>query len=260
MKKALLLFLTGFLIQFGVAQTASNFNCNDCSSINHDLFTELDAGKVIVIAWVMPCSNCISGALSGYSAVQSFSNSNPGQVLFYLADDVANTSCATLQSWANTNSMPNAVVFSNAAVSMGAYGAAGMPKVIVVGGNSHTVYYNVNGSGSINTAGVQTAINNALAANATAIKENDNVFSSLSIYPNPNNSSSTIFLKLSKETKIKVEVLNQLGQKVLEAYNGNLPQGENTLKINTADLNNGNYFINITDGESSKKVKMIILR
>jgi hypothetical protein len=260
MKKAILLFLIGVTAQFGIAQTASNFNCADCSSNNHDLFTELNSNKVIVIAWVMPCVNCISGALSAFTAVQSYSASNPGQVRFYLSDDVGNTTCPTLQSWASTNGMTPDAIFSNALVSMTPYGVAGMPKVIVVGGNSHTVYYNTNGSGNINTAGVQGGINNALSAIAAGIKENNGVFSSLGVYPNPTNSSASVSLKLSKESKVKIEVENLFGQKMLEVYNGDLSQGDNSIKINTSELANGNYFISCSDGNTTKKIKFIVVR
>ena len=55
MKKLLLasslLLLSGF-IAFG--QTAVNFTGNDCAGTSHTLFTELDAGKVIVVTFVMP--------------------------------------------------------------------------------------------------------------------------------------------------------------------------------------------------------------
>src|SRR3990170_3524731 len=84
---------------FTNAQTATNFNCNDCNAVNHDLFTELNSGKVIVLCWVMPCGACSAPAQSAHNIVQSYSVSNPGQVLFYLCDDFGTTSCPTMNSW-----------------------------------------------------------------------------------------------------------------------------------------------------------------
>jgi len=190
MKKLLLLLLTVLSAQFGHTQTASNFTCNDCAGSNHDLFTELNSGKIIVIAWVMPCAAWISGELAGYSAVQSF----PGQAYFYLADDFANSSCATITSWANNNGMTSCnAIFSNTAVSMTPYGTAGMPKVVVLGGSNHTVYYNQNDA-SITQSGIQNAISAAVSANG--IKENSEFFSGLKVYPNPTNHSSNLTLSL----------------------------------------------------------------
>ena len=257
MKKQLLSIMAGLLSLASFSQTASNFNCNDCASNNHDLFTELNAGKVVVIVWVMPCSACISGALAAYTEVQNF----PTQAVFYLSDDVANTSCTTLSSWATTNGMSTAdAKFSNSAVSMTPYGVAGMPKVVVLAGANHTVYYNQNGS-AITSSGINSAITAAIAANANGVKENKNNFLiSANVYPNPTNTSADIKLNTTKESKVKIEVFNLLGEKVLDVFNGNLIIGENTIKINTSELTNGNYFINLTDGESAMKLKLVVLR
>ena len=253
MKKVILL-IAFFISSLGFSQTAPNFTCNDCSSNSHDLYTECNNGQVIVIAWVMPCGACISGALAGYTAVQSY----PGQAKFYLADDVGNTSCTSMGSWATTNGMTSCdAIFSNAAVSQNGYGTSGMPKVVVVGGANHTIYYNQNGS-AITQSGVQNAIAAAITANS--IKKNANIFSSLNVFPNPSNSFSVLSLNLTKESKVKVEVQNSLGQKLIEVFNGNLPQGENSLRINTGELSNGNYFISCSDAEVTKKVKLVVLR
>jgi len=258
MKRKLFICLAALSFTFANAQTtATNFNCNDCSSTNHDLFTELNSGKVIVIAWVMPCSSCISGALAGYTAAQN----HPGQAYFYLADDYGTTSCSTMSSWANTNGMSSCnAIFSNSVVKMSDYGSAGMPKVVVLGGPNHTVYYNQNNS-AISQSGIEAAINQALADIAAGVNENKGNSSTVDIYPNPSNTSlSTLSIKLTKESKVKVEIQNLLGQKVSEVYNGNLSQGENDIKLNTSELPNGNYFVTCSDGETTKKIKLIISR
>lgn len=261
MKKTILILsvLMGSLLSFG--QTATNFNCNDCASVNHDLFTELNAGKVVVICWVMPCSACIAGALSAQSACNSFSTSNPGKVMFYCVDDYANTTCATLSNWCTTNGITNAnAKFSNVAIDMANYGAAGMPKVVVLGSTNHTIFYNMSNA-AITTSGIQTAITNALGAIAAGVNEVGNsVFTETSIYPNPSNASSKLVFNLAKDSKVKVEILNQLGQKVAEVFNSDLQKGENSMTINTSELSSGNYFINISDGELSKKLKFVVVR
>ena len=50
---------------------------------------EQDAGKVVVIAWPMPCGSCIAPCLSAYTEVQNYTSSYPGRVLYYLVDDYA---------------------------------------------------------------------------------------------------------------------------------------------------------------------------
>ena len=61
MKKTLLTAISGLFTILGFAQTtATDFTANDCGGTSHTLFTELNAGNVIVITWVMPCSSCIT--------------------------------------------------------------------------------------------------------------------------------------------------------------------------------------------------------
>ena len=53
--KGTLLILTTILASFGAfSQTATDFTCNDCAGSSHNLFSELDGGKVVVLVWVMP--------------------------------------------------------------------------------------------------------------------------------------------------------------------------------------------------------------
>lgn len=261
--KNLTFLILALLMSLSVSsQTATNFNCNDCASVNHDLFTELNAGKVVVICWVMPCGSCVGGALAAQAACQSFSTSNPGQVYYYCVDDVANTNCTTLSNWCSSNGVTNTTAkFSNSAINMTNYGTAGMPKVVVIGGGtSHTVYYNQNNN-TVSQSGVQGAINNALSAITTDVKEIENSdFVSANIYPNPSNLSCSLSFNLVKESKVKIEIQNVLGQKISDAFSGDLKKGENTLTINTSELSNGNYFINISNDGTSKKIKMIVAK
>jgi len=259
MKKTLLILIIALMsINFIFAQTAKNFNCSDCSGTNHDLFTELNSGKIIVITWVMPCGSCISGGLAAQVAAQSFSVSYTGQVVTYIADDNANTSCTTLSSWCTTNGINPDAKFSNSAVNMTGYGTAGMPKVVVLGGTSHTVYYNQNNN-AVTQSGIQNAINSAIAANATGINDIENGnFGSANVFPNPASTSCSLSFNLTKKSTIKIEIQNLLGQKISEVFSGDLKNGENSININTNELSNGNYLIHISDGNSSKKLNMII--
>ncbi|HEY4800620.1 MAG TPA: hypothetical protein VII99_16190, partial [Bacteroidia bacterium] len=137
MKKYLLSFsliLASRFLSFG--QTAVDFTVNDCAGNSHHLFSELDAGNVIVITWVMPCSACIPIASTAATTVQGYASSNPGRVKFYLSDDYADTPCPTLTSWASTNSIATNASFSDATISMADYGGTGgsMQKTVVLGG------------------------------------------------------------------------------------------------------------------------------
>jgi hypothetical protein len=256
MKRLIFVSVFALMFSFSFAQTAVNFNCNDCTGANHDLFTELDEGKVIVICWVMPCSACVGPSLTTSNVVRSFATTHPDKVHMYLVDDYANTNCNSINSWANSNGILPSAMFSNSAIKMEDYGSTGMPKVVVVGDVNHAVFYNANNS--VNASALQTAINSALDATITGIPEDSGTFSNVGFFPNPSNTSSTIVFSLEKPSEVKVEIHDQLGREVSEMSFTSLPQGENKIDINTADLSNGVYFIKLTEGTRSRMIKVAV--
>jgi hypothetical protein len=255
MKKLLLVsVLCSGVFAASAQSTATNFTVNDCNATSHDLFTELDAGKVIVLCWVMPCGSCSGPAGTTYNMVQNYQSSNPGRVFFYLCDDVGNTSCATLTSWANTNNMPNSTIFSNAAISMSDYGSSGMPKIVVLGGNTHEVFYNANNS--VNSTLLQNAIDSALVA--TGVPVTGSPVTSLSVSPNPAGNSTVISYSLESASDVTIDVYNMLGEKVMTVYSGNATQGEHQQALNTEMLAKGRYIIRMRVGNIEKTAALAV--
>ncbi len=240
-----------------IAQTtATDFTVNDCVGNSHHLFGELDAGKVIVIDWVMPCASCIAPSIAAYNAVQSYAASHPGQVLFYLADDVANTTCATLTSWGNTNGLTNAVKFSNAAISMNDYGTAGMPKIVVLGGANHTIFYNQNSG--VTTSNVQAAIDAALLV--AGINEDKNATKIFNVFPNPTVDKLGFEYYVSEKKNIKIQICDIYGKIIIEEIpeNGSIVAGVNKREINIENLDSGIYFLQIKTDTGYKVKKFVV--
>ena len=257
MKKTLLTALVGLIVQFGFSQTtATDFTVNDCATASHTLFTELDAGKVIVMTWVMPCGACISVAGTVSSTVQGYSSSNPGRVKFYLVDDYANTTCSTLNSWASTNSIATDASFSNAAINMNDYGQTGMQMTVVLGGANHTVFFNQ--TGAVTAGALQTAINNALAA--TGISENSNAIMSMNLFPNPSVNDAKISYTLKSSANVSIEVLNILGEKINSISLGTQAAGKQEYQINVESLTEGIYFIKLNAGEVVETSKLTVTK
>lgn len=256
MKKIFFLLLAGFTFTNGSSQTtATNFTGNDCAGNPHDFFAELDAGKVIVLDWVMPCATCIGPSISAYNIAQGYQSSHPGRVLFYMVDDYANTSCSSLNGWATTNSMPNSVRFVNAAIDMLDYGSTGMPKIVVLGGTSHTIFYNANNS--INTSTLTSAINSALAA-TTGIGENDNNIGSVALFPNPADSKTWISYSLTNNSDVKADIYNLVGEKITSVSYGKQSTGPNTISIDCSELSSGTYFVKLIAGTAEKTIKLSV--
>ena len=249
-----------FLITTSVfSQTAAtDFTCNDCSGNSHTLFSELNAGKVIVMCWVMPCATCIPPASTDASVVQGYASSNPGMVKFYLVDDYANTTCTSLNSWASTNGITYDASFSNAAISMSNYGSAGMPKTVVLGGGTcHTIYYNQNGS--VSSSALQAAINNALTA-CTAIGENPILDLSFQASPNPATRNVTVRYELEQASTVSLEIMNLLGENMFSMNIGNEIPGKQEHTINLEGFTAGFYFIKLQAGPASLTRKITIIR
>jgi hypothetical protein len=251
MKKILLAILT-FSISLLYSQTAVNFNVNDCAGTNHDLFNEMNSGKVVVLAWVMPCSSCIGPVLSAQTEIQNHLSANPGKILFYIIDDFGNTTCASLNNWCNTNGITNSNArFSTASINETDYGTTGMPKIVIAAGTNHQVFFNQNNV--LTVSNFNAAMSNALvAANAAGIKENPQIISAAKISPNPASFSFSLTYHAAESKDMIIELYNAIGQKS-KIVNSKSVTGENTIKIETSDLANGTYIVKI-NGESSTKL------
>ena len=245
--KKIIMIITAILTTLGFAYaqtTATDFTTNDCNGISHTLFDELDNDKVIVIAWVMPCTPCATYAGYASDAVQSFATSHPGRVKYYLADDFANNTCSYLTGWAANYNITTDAVFSDALLNMTDYGTNGMPKVVVIGKNTHTIYYNENDN-KTTQIGVENAITLALTPLAGVDEQAENNLN-LTAYPNP--TTGIINLEYNSKKPVHFDVINMLGENVFS-------QKTNNTKNTTIDISNlkkGLYFLQmITDSKTT---------
>ena len=259
MKKILII---STLIYFSVGiifaqTTATDFTTNDCNGVSHNLFNELDAGNIIVIGWVMPCGPCATYTLPAYSAVQSFNLSHPGKVHFYLVDDYANTTCASLVNWGNSNNMPLNTTFSSSDISMSDYGTNGMPKVVVLGGSDHTIYFNKNDN-TINFIDVQTAINDALSTSLEVQQYGVSEFG-ITSYPNPVDNVLNVSYTRKPSSIIDFTIIDVLGKIVL-SIEEDLPfEIEKPIRsIDVSTLNNGNYFLRISSESVVESISFVV--
>jgi hypothetical protein len=240
----------------GMAQTATDFTANDCVGNSHHLFAELDAGKIIVISFVMPCGSCIAPTLAADAAVQSYASSNPGQVLFYVAHYTGSgNSCSTITGWESTNSITQDATFYTAAFVRSQYSSVStMNRIVVLGGMNHAIYYNA-GSGVTQTT-VQNAISAALAT--TGVAENNFTNSDLSVSPNPVAGDAKVNYTLSKSMDVSIDVINILGENVKTIKLERQTIGKQEAQIDLEPLNNGVYFIRLNAGKESGIVKFIV--
>lgn len=248
----LLLFFLLFFVGSNMAQTnATDFITTDCDGNSHHLFSELDNGKVIVIAWVMPCPPCATHAVNAYNSVISFESSHPDRVKYYLVDDFANTTCQALNNWANSYNIDNCIMFSDPAISMTDYGQIGMPKIAVVGGTNHEIFFNKNSS----TQGIDAAINQALLA--TSVERFKNSMG-LQLFPNPSSQILNINYSFNSSSVTHLEIFNMLGEKIdFPKINLNVTTGK--IQLNVSSFNEGTYFLKLSADNLSQVNKFNVI-
>ena len=193
-----------FFVNQAIGQTAVNFSCNDCDNNYHDLFTELDQGKVVVLTWVMPCLGCIEGASMAGAYVQMANSPN---VVHYVADDYGNTGCQSLMGWLNTNGVYYNAYFTDSLIAMEHYGISGMPKVVILSGLDHQVYYNENNTFVYSE--FQAALNAAIqGASVTEVSQRK-----IQVFPNPANTEISLTLP---DQKGRIQITDMEGRIVID--------------------------------------------
>jgi len=249
--KKLTLFIAISLINISIVfAQATDFTTDDCNGITHNLFDSLDAGNVIVICWVMPCNPCATYAEYASDAVQSFATSHPGRVKYYLADDYANSTCSYLSGWASNYNIATDAFFSTTDLDMLDYGTVGMPKVVVLGKNTHTIYYNENDN-KTTQIGVENAITLALTS-STGIDEQAGNNLNLTAYPNP--TTGIINVEYNSQNPVQFDVINMLGENVLTQNTNNTKKAT----IDVSSLNKGLYFLHMTTDSKTTSLKFTL--
>ena len=249
-----LVFLLIHLVSFA-QETAPEIVAQDCDGVSHNLFDELNDGKVIVIGWTMPCATCAAPLLSVHNTALEYEISHPGKVEYWVADDYAETSCQTVKDWSENNGISNATFFSTDSLDMYDFGSTGMPKVVVLGCENGKVYYNVNDFP--NGQGAKTAIDDALKdINSGCKKASTHDVEGKegsSVYPNPVTDQITI--RMSEQTSnqvLTVEIVSAQGAivKELDVENTSSP----SVDVPVSDLTPGLYYARIIGSNDSEVI------
>lgn len=169
------------LIFFGLAalialpvlgqETAVDFTQDDCEGSPHHLFSELDAGNVVVLEFVMlNCAPCINGTTGLEKIMDSYANSHPGRVHLYSFGFLNSYTCEQILAWKTDNEFTHNV-FNNGEDQVTYYGGMGMPTIVVVGTNAHKVFYKSIGYTPAIDDDLEAAIDSALLYNPSGLHE-----------------------------------------------------------------------------------------
>lgn len=238
-------------------QTATNFTLNDCDGIEHNLFTELEEGNVIVIEFEMGCLPCVGGRKALAKIQNQFEATHPGKLRIYTMGYSANMKCATVQSWMLENSFFGPTFAGNADVITGYNAEVGMPTIVVLGGADHKILYWRDAFSNKDTVAIKAAISQILTS---ASVSDPLIEKNVRLYPNPSSSATTLTINCEKQGAAEVSLYNVSGVKVAAIYSGNIEKGIREIPMVTSELSTGKYYVHVTVNGATGVVPLTISR
>jgi hypothetical protein len=80
------------------------------------------------------------------------------------------------------------------------------------------------------------------------------------LYPNPARNTATVSLTMAQDENVSVSVVDIQGRTVIAPVQKNMKAGKQLLELNTSRLTKGTYFVQVTSGGNTIKLKMAIIR
>lgn len=237
-----LLGAIAFTIQVSNAQTtAMDFNMNDCNGQMHNLYSELDQNKAVILEFFMTnCNPCITAGNALTNLHEDLEMHYPGQVLFYHFPFNNSTTCATVADWVTSHGY-NSVPFDSGAAQVAYYGGFGMPTVVVVAGTEHKILFTGIGFSTGDTSDIAEAVHEFFTASGVNVLPS--AIASFSVFPNPASNLTTLQLQLREPTYLQLQLTDLSGKVISDIYNGNTPVGTMEHSISTASIADGLYIV-----------------
>lgn len=249
-----------FFAQSSNAQTtAMDFNIVDCNGTPHHLYSDLDAGKAVIIEFFMnSCSPCVTAGQHLEAMKADLLAEYPGKIKAYTFAFNNTYTCTTVNNWITNNGFTS-VPSDSGAAQVAYYGGMGMPTIVILGGGTN---HAVLGSPYI---GFSTSDTTTMAAdirnflNTSSINEEKNILSGLTAYPNPANQEVKVFFSLAQSSDIMIDVVDLTGRVVKVVMNEKEQKGEIVKTVNTADLAKGSYMLRVVANGMISQQKLTII-
>ena len=242
MKKTFLSFFVSIFMLTVMAQTTLNtavdFTVTDSKGVSHNLFSYLDAGKLVCLDFFYKdCPACATTAPHYQGAFEYF-GCNQGNVIFIAIS--SRDSDATLISYAAEKGYTYPMVSSSSGGGVSvhsAYGVTATPTYILITPNRDIVEQDIYPVPSVQTFIDKIAPHGGIAQECvTSVNESSQA--EFSIFPNP--VENTLFVNAPCFQNLQFEVIDLLG-KVVHQEEMNAPNG--LFEINVSNLHKGVYFV-----------------
>lgn len=93
---------------------------------------------------------------------------------------------------------------------------------------------------------------------STGINESEFI-SAFHLSPNPSGENLTVKFTLSEMRKFEFSIVNVLGQTIYESGKKNYPEGENAINLDMKNIDQGMYFLKISDGSHSQQKALMVI-
>ncbi len=245
-----------------VGAVAPDFTQTDLDGTTHNLYTYLNAGKVVIVdmsaTWCGPCWS-FHNAHYLESLHDQFGpdGTNEVVVLFYEDDvsttlaDLHGTGSNTQGDWVTGVSYP--IINGTVSLPYPEYGT-GYPTISVICPSDKKIMYNLWG---MNLSQMQTAIQDVIDECAAAMSVSEVATLNASIAPNPTTGLAKIqFQSLQAETAT-VTLYSVSGQ-VIQTISHEVISGDNTIDLDLSGMETGTYFVKVTtSGSASGMIPLV---
>ncbi len=241
MKKFYALITTLVLLsaQSFAQDVAMDFTRTSCNGTEHHLFDDLEDGNVVVLEFVMlNCAPCIVATNALKTLTAPYETTHPGRVRIYTFAYLDLYTCDQIMAWANVNSFSQEV-FSMGEEQVTYYGGMGMPTIVILGNNSHKVYYKTAGYVPSLDTQITGAIDLALSESTLGLEEG---IRDLNFKVYPSLFTDKLILESGVlEGEYTAEIYNSVGHKI-QSLTVNTNE---RVTLTTSDYAAGIYFLRL---------------